>query len=321
MARKNPLPPNEKAICARLGEFRRSIRLSRVAFAEELGIGTFRLANYERVSVPLPYSIGSKICESFDLSQAWLAEGVGPVRGSVIIDPREEEEVPRGALFSEVYEVLVKPVVQQSREGDSFLELLATDDLAKARMAVEQLHVVGGISAATVEAILAKMHHVAMAGLPPHLRWPYYKHVMDASAAFQSTHISAISQYSEIAKAIPQLDRSQKYPLTDVHASVKHKGVKAQLPTLLERLRRATLDRGKKSVLAKYLGVSLASASQWLSGAREPGGETTLRLLEWVQAEESNQQKSPGSATNTARAKAQLRKSSYEKPKPGPRKT
>lgn len=84
----------------------------------------------------------------------------------------------------------------------------------------------------------------------------------------------------------PWIPLAGKSSLINVSESVKHGSVKPHLPNLLDRLREATKERGKKSALAEYLGVPLASVSQWLSGEREPGGETTLRLLKWVEAAE-----------------------------------
>ncbi len=77
-----------------------------------------------------------------------------------------------------------------------------------------------------------------------------------------------------------------KKPIDNVSESVNIEGVKPQLPSLLERLKNATKQRGKKSALANFLGVPLARVSQWLSGDREPGGETTLRMLKWVERQE-----------------------------------
>ena len=78
----------------------------------------------------------------------------------------------------------------------------------------------------------------------------------------------------------------QKNILPYVSESVNVENVKAKLPSLLKRLDIATAQRGKKSELAKFLGVSLVQVSQWLTGDREPGGETTLRLLQWVEQQE-----------------------------------
>ena len=91
------------------------------------------------------------------------------------------------------------------------------------------------------------------------------------------------------------------------------------LKALLARVKRASSARGKKTELAKYLGVSYVSVSQWLSGRFAPNGEVTLQMLAWVQAEEAKQN-APGSVSSTARSKARISKSRYEKRHAGPRK-
>ena len=88
--------------------------------------------------------------------------------------------------------------------------------------------------------------------------------------------------------------------------------VKSQLDNLLAGLNRLTNETGKKTELADYLGAPLASVSRWLSGEREPGGETTLQMLRWVQ-EQERQPNTLGSAMNIAKGKTQVSKSSNEK--------
>jgi DNA-binding transcriptional regulator YiaG len=79
----------------------------------------------------------------------------------------------------------------------------------------------------------------------------------------------------------------QNNDLTEAATSRKLAGdVKKQLPSLLERLNRATRETGKMSALADYLKAPLASVSRWLSGKREPGGETALQMLHWVEQQE-----------------------------------
>ncbi|HEX5218247.1 MAG TPA: helix-turn-helix transcriptional regulator [Verrucomicrobiae bacterium] len=74
--------------------------------------------------------------------------------------------------------------------------------------------------------------------------------------------------------------------LDTVTASGNSPDVKPTMPALLGRLNKATAAFGMKSKLAKYMGVPLPNVSQWLSGEREPSGETTLRLLHWVEQQE-----------------------------------
>jgi transcriptional regulator with XRE-family HTH domain len=76
--------------------------------------------------------------------------------------------------------------------------------------------------------------------------------------------------------------------LTGVAALVTMPPVKSQLKTLLERVNGLISKGGKQTELADFLGATPASVSRWLSGKREPGGETTLRLLKWVELQERN---------------------------------
>jgi transcriptional regulator with XRE-family HTH domain len=59
-----------------------------------------------------------------------------------------------------------------------------------------------------------------------------------------------------------------------------------QLSLLLRRARKLILARGAKSKLAAHLGVSRQAVSEWFSGKSNPGAETTLKLLKWVEQQE-----------------------------------
>lgn len=62
--------------------------------------------------------------------------------------------------------------------------------------------------------------------------------------------------------------------------------VKPIMPKLIARLRKATSEHGRKTELAVWLGVSPQKVTDWLSERVEPSGETTLRLLKWVEQQE-----------------------------------
>ncbi len=107
-------------------------------------------------------------------------------------------------------------------------------------------------------------------------------------------------------------------PLTLQAPSLTSGGVKSELPKLIARLRAATSERGRKSLLAAALGVHRQCVTDWLSGKQMPNGETTLRLLAWVTAEEAKQQQSPASGDTPAEPKAQVRKPYAKKPNSDP---
>lgn len=88
---------------------------------------------------------------------------------------------------------------------------------------------------------------------------------------------------------------------------------------LQKRLKAATSQRGKQTELARYLKVPQPRVAEWLAGVYEPGAEITLRMLEWVTAQEAKLKQTPGSATNTARGrKTRSRNHSHETKKTGP---
>jgi transcriptional regulator with XRE-family HTH domain len=99
--------------------------------------------------------------------------------------------------------------------------------------------------------------------------------------------IAEVTSGAQMDSAIEHLNKSKD--LTKVVLSDNVKNVKEQLPALLKRLNEATRERGTKTALAKFMGVKLPTISRWLSGEKEPGGETTLRLLHWVEQQERKQ--------------------------------
>jgi len=101
--------------------------------------------------------------------------------------------------------------------------------------------------------------------------------------------------------------------LTETASSAKLAPVKSQLDNLLSRFNRLIKEPGNKTELADYLGASLASVSRWVSGKREPGGQTQLKMLHWVERHERQQKQSPGSVPPPPGRKTQVRKSDHEK--------
>src|SRR5438132_1195440 len=89
-----------------------------------------------------------------------------------------------------------------------------------------------------------------------------------------------------------------------------------RLNRVAARIKRLTQTPGDKTALAVRMEVTPQRLNDWLSGLYEPGGEITLRLLEWVQAAEAKQQKKrAGSGRTQPTLKTRTkRKSKHEKP-------
>lgn len=112
---------------------------------------------------------------------------------------------------------------------------------------------------------------------------------------------------------------SATYSLQNIIQIVNNLKVPLTFRELLERLNSAASGYGKKSALAAHMGVALTTISVWLSGKREPGGETTLRLLEWVLAEEAKtKNESSGHVDARPEQRTRLRKSDETKPESNP---
>ena len=92
------------------------------------------------------------------------------------------------------------------------------------------------------------------------------------------------------------LGGDENQELTIAAESLTTDGVKPVMPSLIQRLKRATKERGQKSALAKWLGVHRQCVADWLSGKQSPGGEYTLQLLKWVELQERQKNADPKNA-------------------------
>lgn len=83
---------------------------------------------------------------------------------------------------------------------------------------------------------------------------------------------------------------------------------------LRRRLKTATRKYGARAALARTFKVTPQAVAEWLSGASAPTAETTLRLLEWVTAEEAKQKRSAAASHAATARSTRVRKSKHEKP-------
>ena len=90
-----------------------------------------------------------------------------------------------------------------------------------------------------------------------------------------------------VAKAFSEwLQTSAKKNLTSITLKGNNAGVQSEIQKLVNQLKRVTAAKGKKAELSRFMGVAPARISEWLSGEKKPGGEYTLRLLNWVEQQE-----------------------------------
>jgi transcriptional regulator with XRE-family HTH domain len=139
--------------------------------------------------------------------------------------------------------------------------------------------------------------------------------IIEGPADLTNAITSLREQAERLFAGLRAIEADSKKGLTEHSEVRKVVGMESPMKDLLARLAQATKARGKKAALAKFLKIPASRISEWLHGSYEPSGEITLRLLEWVQAGEAAQQKSPGDVTSAAKGKTRSTQSNYEKEK------
>lgn len=279
----------EKAVCRRVAEVRRSLGLSQSEFAKELGIGRDGLSSIEIGRAPLRFELGDKICSAMAVTPWWLAEGKEPREWPARIVIRANGPIPARMLFSAAYKQFLKPG----------FDLDGPPPITPEQKAEWQLDQIAGKESELIislhRELLLPLIEFALnayedAGLPDHLRDVLRKGLAAVVKDFIERHISEISA----ARAVVPAGATAKNPHFDVDDSVnsaKVAGMASPFERLLVRLNEAAGAAGKKTELATFLNAPLESVSRWLSDKREPGGDVTLRMLQWVEAQEAKNKK------------------------------
>ncbi len=113
MPRKNPVPERERQVAKRLRQIRKETRLSMVAFADAIGVDTGRYSRYEYGYVPLPYTVGDKICAHFNVPQERLADGGKSVPYYVKPHAELQNAISERATFLEAYQSHLKDAISR----------------------------------------------------------------------------------------------------------------------------------------------------------------------------------------------------------------
>ena len=312
------MPVQERAICRRLRQFRLWTSYSQAEFCALVGLNSRAYASYEYARSQLNYPSARRILKAFCLlNPIWLAEGHGEMLEVRIFSYPAPEATgfgPRTA-FSQVYRAslqqpLLKAVTAHLLKPISRYSRFTVDPDVPGRLyGKEQFGdmLSGWLAALPDGKVNDFLNDVFRRAAQVVARYPRD----DDEAAIQRRldEVYRIEAKRRFPSSRPE---KQRNVLTETESATKLLPVKLQLKNLRTELNRLTEESGKKTELAGFLGAPLASVSRWLSGEREPGGETTLKMLRWVQEQES-QPNAPGSATNAAKGKVTRRKLVYEK--------
>ena len=274
----------EVEIGRRLRAWREAKLIPRTKMAVVLEIGNERLASYEGGRAALPYSVFRDLKEHFGLDAVWLATGETWADGLIYSEKEFEKYLTLRPKFSRIFDEFI---LEQLRNGGAY-NLTSIDELPE-----------------EIRAIKTSLKYQRAT--------PEVKEVVDNSLRSMAARQAVAAGEREAIQKILDSDS------LDTSANVEQAaGLNSKLTALIARVKIAANHPGKKSDLARFLRVPLKRVSEWISGDRNPSGETTLQMLEWVAAEEAQQNKSSGSAQTPPEPKTR-RKPHRETRKPSGR--
>jgi DNA-binding transcriptional regulator YiaG len=257
----------ERQICRRVRVVRNWQRLPQSEFARLLTMTRDKLAAVEAEYSPLRFDAAQLLCERFNVCQRWLADGSEPVNGRIKFSLSSLSTIKPRELFSAAYDRVL-----------SFEAMRAVKQAWETAHGVKLYEDHGGTPEKSAEHYAALLQTIWFRRFDIQKQMELFRWLNGAAAQFAQ---------SQASHGMPTPNQVlQNLSLTDAETAHKVSSVKAQLPGLLERLKRATAETGKKSELAEFLKAPLASVSRWLSGEREPGGEVALQMLYWVEQQE-----------------------------------
>ncbi|MBI3418120.1 MAG: hypothetical protein HY043_22760 [Verrucomicrobia bacterium] len=327
-----------------------SIGISRVYFAIKLGVDSSYLSNLEHARAPVRCDLVRALGVTFNLCQRWLAEGKDPQLLYVPVDDYEYLQIPKRAVFSKIYDSLLKPHIEfeiaailKARSEENSRTSAMMKRAQNQPTVIEfgtKLESPGGWKVVTndemTSTFLTRIRDFAwkIASEIPSAELERYADAFEAAAQeigasgklTQAPTIEmAESEKSKPGAAVRRKTLSVVNNQLTIKSSIDNESsdmnkTTSLIDTLRERLRRVTTARGAKAALAKEFGVSRQAVSGWLSGVNKPEGETALHLLAWVTAEEAKQQKSSVSATTPAEPKTQIKKAQHANLKSGRKK-
>jgi transcriptional regulator with XRE-family HTH domain len=256
----------ERQICSRLKELRERLDQSQRNFSVLLGIGRDQLASIEYGRTPLRSGLALTVAAATGCNLQWLAEGSGPQLGP-LPSPDLTAQIPSRSLFSKTWDTRLKVLF---RAGSN---VVGKNPVAGS--------FVGG---AGVPNYLNEEMSGILNFLPPEFHPNFFAYITKAGRDFIKVNRAAIIELN--AKRGKSKTDTENQCLTKKTSGLKFTGeVKNQWPALKRDIQKAVSAPGKRTILAKFLGVGLDQLSKWLADkkfAREPGAEYALRMQFWV---------------------------------------
>jgi transcriptional regulator with XRE-family HTH domain len=248
--------------------------------AHVCGIDQAALVRLEIGRVPLKYGTAQRIIDQLRVNPLWLATGEGEKEaGFVELPSAKEIGVADMDLFSKVFDDLLRPCFPVNPERrikpGSSQRLKAYDAILR-----------DTISRSLGERLEEIFYHipvddlqkfaVAIIGFAEKFKERYPKEQWDTLLSRKANFaVQTLNRQIFLGQGVDTLSENRKSA-----------DVKSELKGLLAKVRTLTKAKGAKTKLAAHIEVPPSRLSEWLAGKYEPSGESTLRLLRWVQEQE-----------------------------------
>jgi transcriptional regulator with XRE-family HTH domain len=267
----------ERAICARVKQFREDIKWPQEDFSKELAITRNQFANVEYGRAPLRVSLAVNICQIFNANGEWLATGSGlmhggnPMLSAVIFEPGWYSQ-----LLSDAYdrspEVFMPPI-----PAPTYLSSEPTPGFDPQSYLIKNI-------------LLWFQNNKFKNSLESE---NFVREICGYAEVYLN-QLRSIGTTTRNIRSEKQLRNSGKDMLYNASASGKLANMRTEAPTwseLKKDIKRLTAQRGEKKALAAICGVSRQVLGNWLSDDSQgtPTAELTLRLLKWVKEQKHPQ--------------------------------
>jgi transcriptional regulator with XRE-family HTH domain len=299
MPRKHPLPESELAIARRLVELRGMAGLSRAELVKLCHIAHDLITRVELGITPLRYGDAARWLPALvpggrfalSVNPLWLTDGTWPIQLEwpfLLPKPKAIGLPPRirFSTFVASHRKLLEGLAKEPPEADLPESWILP-------YAVQFLR------------LRSRLAHMGRSDA-----WLY--------RLWKCSAERFAGESPKVARIIRHVQERRKNIEKGWLTESALRGTVSDMVTLLKlraELKALTVGYGKKTELAKLLRVPRTSVSQWIAGAKEPGGETTLKLFNWVEQQKAKE-KNRGKAPTPPRHKALQTKVTYEKRKP-----
>lgn len=203
MPKKSGLMNNrEREICARVKSLRESLGFSQPVFAKHLGLTLDQIASIEYGRNPLRWALGDWICRRFDVNPRWLAEGREPRSFYVLILKKVYGSLPPNALYSQVFDDVFKPYVEERLASIAKTLRCKVEDIKAVDAHAVDDGVVEEFGIETLNLIIGKLIDYETAFLPQFLYQAYYSGMVEYSREFRKAHKKEIEHFQKLQSEV-----------------------------------------------------------------------------------------------------------------------